>query len=222
MPCTGSQFCSPNGCKAATVANVCESPIVTFLLDGLAADDPATTVMATGFATSCSPPPTTMSVPQSSSGTIHPTNGKPVAGPGNMLVVAGGPFGQLLVKYLETAGITPVYSYYDLMVNQLRGRSPGDAGADPILVNAMQSDVTNSHSFFMIEMVIDPASGTLVFIVYGISAPGTLAATWYFAQKMLPARATLDKSWYIYEWTDGDADMKPSDGDQFKLVASAP
>jgi hypothetical protein len=140
-----------------------------------------------------------------------------------MLVVAGGPFGQLLVKYLETtAGITPIYNFYDSTVNQFRSRGPGDAGADPLLVNAMQSEITDSHSFFMIEMVIDPASGTLVFIVYGSNAAGTLAATWYFSEKMLPARATFDKSWYIYEWTDGDADKTPSDGDQFKLVASAP
>jgi hypothetical protein len=222
MPCMGSQFCSPNGCKAAIVANVCESPIVTFLLDGLAADDPATAVLQTGLATSCNPAPTTTAVPQSTSGAINPTNGKPVTGSGNMLIVAGGPFGQLLVKYLETSGMTPVYSYYDNMVNQLRGRSPGDAGADPIIVNAMQSDVTDSHSFFLIEFVTDPASGTLAFIVYGISAAGTSAATWYFAQKMLPARASLDKSWYVYEWTDLDNDKTASDGDDFKLVASGP
>jgi hypothetical protein len=223
MPCMGAQFCSPNGCKAGIVANVCESPVVTFLLDGLSADDPATDVLQTGLATSCSPPLTMVTkVPQSTSGTINPTNGKPVAGPGDMLIVAGGPFGQLLVKYLETSGITPVYSYYDLMVNQLRGRSPGDAGADPLIVNAMQSDVTDSHSFFLIEFVIDPASGTLAFIVYGINAAGTSAATWYFAQKILPMKSSFDKSWYVYEWTDLDNDKKPSDADLFKLVQSAP
>ena len=51
---------------------------------------------------------------------------------------------------------------------------------------------------------------------------GTQAGAWYFAQKMVPARATLDKSWYVYEWTDQDGNQMPGDADTFKLVATSP
>src|SRR6185312_16544323 len=110
------QFCSPT-CKPAIVSNLCESPVATFLLDGLSIDDAATATVQAGIVASCAPPPTATAVSQATSGVIHPTNGRPVAWGGNMLVIAGGPFGQLLVKYLETAGITPIYNYYDSSVD---------------------------------------------------------------------------------------------------------
>jgi hypothetical protein len=219
--CTDGQFCSTS-CKPAIVSNLCESPVATLLLDGLSIDDAATMSIQTGILASCAPPPNATSVPQMTSGVINPTTGKPVAWGGNMLVIAGGPYGQLLVKYLENAGITPIYNHYDSAVDQILGRKMGDAGADPYIVNATQSQITESHSYFLVETVVDPPSGTLSLIVYGISASGTQAAAWYFVNKLLPIRATLTKAWYVYEWTDGDADMKPGDADTFTLVASAP
>lgn len=219
--CTANQFCSPTACKPAIVANICASAAATLLLDGLPTDDAASAVIQNGLAASCGSSLTLSSVAQATSGLIHPTTGKPVAGSGNMLVAAGGPYGQLLVKYLETAGITPLYSYYDPTVNQLRGRATG-GGSDPFVVNALQTEITEHHSFFVVETVVDPPSGTLALFVYGISASGTQAGRWYFVQKMLPAKASLDKSWYVYEWTDQDNDTLPGDADQFGLVASAP
>jgi len=221
-PCTASQFCSPTACKPAILANICDSPTATVLLDGLQTDDLASATIQSGLVAACAPPPTAVAVAQATSGVIHPTSGKPVAGGGNMAVTAGGPFGQLLVKYLETSGLTPLYSYYDGMVNQLRGRGNGEGGADPLVVDALQTSITDSHSFFLVETVVDPPSGTLTLIVYGISGSGTQAAAWYFVQKMLPVRASLDKSWYVYEWTDQDANQQPGDADLFTLVASSP
>jgi hypothetical protein len=220
--CAATQFCSPTSCKPAIVANICDTPIATVLLDGLSTDDAASAAIQTGLVASCAPPPTATAVAQASSGVIHPTTGRPVVGGGNMLVVAGGPYGQLLIRYLETAGVTPIYGYYDSTVNQLRGRASGEGGADPLIVDALQTTITDSHSFFLVETVVDPASGTLALIVYGISASGTQAGTWYFVQKMLPMRASLVKSWYVYEWTDQDANQQPGDADLFTIVASSP
>jgi hypothetical protein len=220
--CTVSQFCGPTACTPAIMANICDSPKASFLLDGLSIDDAATATIQAGLAAQCAPAPTMTAVDQKTSGFINPTTGKPVAFGGNLLVVVGGPFGQLLIKYLETSGIAPVYNYYDANVDQLLGRRTDDAGADPFIVNAMQSQITESHSYFLVEMVLDSASGTLTFVVYGISASGTQAAAWYFVNKMLPTRSTLMKSWYVYEWTDQDADKKPGDADTFTLVQSSP
>jgi len=39
---------------------------------------------------------------------------------------------------------------------------------------------------------------------------------------MLPARASFDKSYYVYEWTDGGADQQPGVADTFTLLVSGP
>jgi hypothetical protein len=200
---------------------------MTLLLDGLTTDDAATATLQSGLVANCVPAPMTVVVDQKTSGLINPTTGKPVGGGANLVVIAGGPFGQLLLKYLETNRATPIYSYYDANVNQLRSRAPADAGvddggADPLVVNAPQSTVGDSHSFFVVELMLDPPSGTLMLAIYGITASGTEAGAWYFVQKMVPMRASLTKSWYVYEWTDQDANQKPGDADMFTLVATSP
>jgi hypothetical protein len=224
--CSSAQFCSPGGCKSAILSNVCASPAATFLLDGLSTDDAATATLEAGLASNCQPSPKTVVVAQKDSGLINPTTGKPVGGGANMVVIAGGPFGQLLLKYLESTRATPIYSYYDASVNQLRARATtdggmDDGGSDTLVVNAPQSTITDSHSFFVVELMLDPPSGTLMLAIYGVSASGTQAGAWYFVQKMVPARATLDKSWYVYEWTDQDANQMPGDADTFRLVATS-
>jgi hypothetical protein len=64
-------------------------------------------------------------------------------------------------------------------------------------------DSTPSHDLILIELVRDPANGTLVLIGFGQQAESTAAAAQYVANQMLPVanRASYDKAWYAYEWT---------------------
>ena len=39
---------------------------------------------------------------------------------------------------------------------------------------------------------------------------------------MLPALSTYTKSYYVYEWNDGDGDNAPSSADTFTQVLSGP
>ena len=97
--------------------------------------------------------------------------------------------------------------------------------ADPILVTRLQSACAavladggtgGAHNdVFLVELAIDPASGTLALVTYGLCSPGngTQAAAWYWANVMLPNRSTYTDSWYLYEWTDTNGERRAgSDG----------
>ena len=89
------------------------------------------------------------------------------------------------------------------------------------MLSVPQSSITEGHSYFVIETVTEPTSGTFTLAVFGLESPGTRAAAWYFGNAMLPVRDTLTKSWYVYEWRDQDADLAP-DTNEFTLIASGP
>jgi hypothetical protein len=72
------------------------------------------------------------------------------------------------------------------------------------------------------QVVRDPATGTLAFNVAGFAASGTAAGAWYFQNAMVPSIATFTKSWYVYEWTDGGGNQMPDGSDTFTLLAEAP
>jgi hypothetical protein len=95
-----------------------------------------------------------------------------------------------------------------------------DGGAGTAAVDAPRATLTPTHSYFLLESVIDPTTNTLMFAIDGFTSEGTVAATWYFVNVMLPSLSTYDQSYYIYEWTNADADPAGSAGDTFRLVTS--
>jgi hypothetical protein len=229
-----TEFCAATGCLSAVLANVCNSPKSTFLLDGLNVDDATDPIVRDGLLSACFlPTSSAIIVGQSASDTLHqdltgapdPLKGRPVVGSGDMQVVVGGPFGQTLIRYLETQGITSVYNSFDANGARFYRRSV-DGGVDSIIVDAPQADVNQTHSFFLIEMVVDPTTGTLMLAIDGFNAKGTTVAAWFFLNQMLPNRSSLDKSFYVYEWTagpgDGGTNPLPSFADMFTLLASGP
>ena len=72
------------------------------------------------------------------------------------------------------------------------------------------------------ELLTDPASGTLALIGYGAcpNGYGTQAAAWYYANVMLPNAQSYPNSWYIVEWRDGNGDALPNAADTFTIKAS--
>jgi hypothetical protein len=219
VSCGTSQFCGRSGCRSAVVANVCDSTYATILLDGLEFDDASAPVLNAGLSAGCPTPPTVRSVAQGTAGTINATTGQPVVGSGDLQLVLGGPYGQLLIRYLEESGVTPVYTVSDDNGLRFYVRS-ADGGPGTVAVDAPHATLTPTHSYFLFESVIDPTTKTLMFAIYGFSSEGTVAATWYFVNVILPALSTYDQSYYIYEWTNADADPAGSAGDTFRLVTS--
>src|SRR5262249_48471316 len=160
------QFCGNTGCHTATIANLCESATATFLLDGLSVDEATVPLVHDGFVATCSPSTTPKTVAQASAGTVNPTTGRPVVGSGNLQVVGGGTYGQKLMNYLESSGLTAVYNTYDGSTAQFNVRS---GGGSTVVVNATAAQLTDSHSYFVIETVADPATGTLTLGTYGFT-----------------------------------------------------
>jgi hypothetical protein len=219
--CPATQFCAnasaPPLCMNNVLANVCNSKSATFLLDGLQADQEAAVVVRQAIAARCTPPPMAKSVSQSVSIAINTTTGQPVAGGGELLVAIGGDSAQRLVNYLEDSGASPVYNEYDgLNTLWFKRRDAGNA----ILATVSKSTLTATHDYFLVEVVLDPISGTLSLVLYGVDSPGTKAAAYYFADTMLPAIATYTHNWYLFEWMGVSVDGAPGPGDTFTLLAS--
>jgi hypothetical protein len=218
VACTvGTQFCNGAACKETVMANLCQSPKATVIQDGITEDDTVGTAMATALG-SCSPTVSVRTVLQSvvegSNLDIVADGGRPLLGPGDMLVAAGGSFGQHAVDFLESKSSTPVVSTQVGTTITFVKRSNGQ-----ILRTLQESDLTASHDFALIELAVEPSNGTLTLIAQGLLASGTRAAGFYLTQVVAVSPATYDQAYYLYEWTDADADAMP-DANEFVLVSS--
>ena len=193
---------------------------MTFTLSGAPIDDALAAVFAAAFASACPAPPVTVAEPETASFAINPTTAQPVAGAGDVIVVIGGPYTSNVAKYVESQGLTRIYDTTpDFEVVGFYGRS-ADGGVDPEVAVAPISSFTANNDYFKIEMVVDPVSGTRIFQVYGIYAPGTLAAAWFFENRVLPNLGAFPLRYYVYEWIHGDTGTNPGASDTFTLIAS--
>jgi hypothetical protein len=193
---------------------------MTFILSGAPVDDALTPVLAAALTSGCPSPPVTTIEPEAASVAINPTTAQPVAGAGDIIVELGGPYTSKVARYVESQGLTRIYDTTpDGNVVGFYAHS-ADGGADPEVAVEPFSAFTPTHDFFKIEMVVDPVSGTRIFQVYGIFAPGTVAATWFFQNRVLPNLSAYPLRYYVYEWTHGDAGANPGASDTFTLIAS--
>lgn len=151
----------------------------------------------------------------SATGVLNPSTGAPLGGTGQLLVAAGGPDVQMLVSYLE-AGPSPVYySSTNTLVPAFVDRSTGAT-----LASIPMASVTPTHDIFLLELVVDPVSGVLSFVCYGVDSSGTAAGAWYFQHNVLAAASSAMQHWMIIEWTAQAGGVGPAQGDTFEVVAS--
>jgi hypothetical protein len=206
--------CSGAGCGSLSMIDLCRHPHTTLLKDGYPADDAANAIMQSALVANCLPPPMSAVLEKGAPGAIDPSTGRPLAGPNDLLTVAGGAFVQKTVAFLDLTGATPLY----LVANdsaqswQYLSRAPGG----PIAAEMPYAAFSATHDLILIELVRDAVSGTPVLIAFGQEAESTTAAARYIANEMLPNRSRYDKSWYVYEWTEHDA------GATYSLKASGP
>jgi len=217
--CTTAQFCTGAACTDMVVDEVCANAHATVVLDGLAADEDAGSTIGAALAASCTPAVVVAALGQDAGGVLDPATNRPITGVGDTFVAGGGAFGQLGVAYMNNQSLTPVYVTVDgnAMTASFVQRSSKTA-----LVTAPMSNLTAAHDYFVVQLAVEPTSGTLCFIAYGFFAPGTSAAAFWASTQMVPNRATYKDRWYVYEWTD-NADggaPGPSADDTFNLVAS--
>ena len=222
--CSSSQYCSSTGCTVVSIANICGNGQTTMLLNSYPADNDSNAVLQGGLTSQCAPPPTAGQIAQTSPGPINPSTGQPVAGGGNLLTVAGGfsfSAGQLPRLGRHHAGLprAPRSDYWRYYRRGGGADAGPDGGAsDAVVAEISWTDSTAARDIILIELVRDPASGTLALIVFGQHAESTAAAARYVATQMLPVanRSTYDKSWYVYDWRAA-SDAGP---ETFTLIAS--
>jgi hypothetical protein len=211
--CMRTQFCTGVSCDNAALENVCASPRATVVLDPFATDNQAGTALGAALANGCTPPVTVSMTSQDSGAALDPSTGRPMTGPGDMLVAGGGFFGQQAVAYMENAKIAPLSLGTDGTNAWIRNTR---TSANVVLVpNAM---LTSHHDYFALEVTVEPTSGTLCFFGYGMYEPGTTAAAYYFQNNVIANRAMFPDVWYVYEWTDTDNSGTPNAGDTFTLM----
>lgn len=212
--CSDTEFCGVTECLPVSLANVCSTPRVALIRGSLRPDDLSGDVVAQALG-ACPTPPARREISQDEPGVTNAQTGQPVGGPGELVVVAGGPFGQRLARYLEDNGIAPVsHQFVEGARYELHRSRDGE-----VLASMALADNTSTHDFALIELARDSQSGTLALVVSGFKAEGTAAAAWYFANTMLPGLSSFEESFYIYEWTDAGPPGADSE-DEFVLLDS--
>jgi len=216
VSCGASSFCDGTQCVAQQLSNSCQDPSITVILDGLSGDDPVSLLLAAALGSTCSSA-SVRQVSQLDGGVLDPASGAPLVGASELLAVAGGPFGQQLVAYLEGAGITPVYFQQDATTSSFLLRDGGS------VVTVNNSDLAGgARDDFVLEMVKDPASGSLTLVVYGFYSPGTAAGGWYVQNALLPQLPGYAERWYVFGWADNNGNGAPDSLSEFTLIASGP
>ena len=153
-----------------------------------------------------------VTVEQADATSINPTTGQPLSGK-DLLALAGGPFGQRAIRFLDSAGSSPIYPAQTASGLYEYRRSSDDT---PV-VTFEPSTLSSSHDYLLIQMARDELTGSPAVMAYGFNEYGTAAAVWYFANTMLPSLASHGNAWYVFEWTD-DGDAMPDAGDTFAAL----
>ena len=220
VACTSTQFCTPTGCDEAVFTNVCVNGAATVVNDPYTPDNDAGATM--GYALQgCTDAGIALAiVPQTQPGVLIPDGDagwQPNTGVGNTLVAGGSWWGQLSVAYMDDHALTPVYFTNDGYTSKIFQRATGLT-----LVSTPDSMLTANHDYFILEMAVEPQSGTLCLFGQGIFDKGTTAAAYIAATQIIPDRANHPAPWYVYEWVDGDMDGVPNAADTYNLIASGP
>ena len=213
VACTEAQYCDGKACLDATFANVCHAPKATVVLDGIAADDEPGMVLGAalvGCGLAVQYVPTWMATG------VLADDGRPMTGPGNMLVTVGGSYTQPSVAYME-ASLSPIFTRSAFAGQNLQVVV---RATQATLLDIAVSSLSPAHDYFVLQIAYEPSSASLCLIDYGFYAPGTKAAAWYTATNVLPHRGAYTDRWYVYEWQDTDVSGDPSIGDVFAKKAS--
>jgi hypothetical protein len=211
--CSSTQFCTGLACDDAILKNICANPKATWIADPYGPDNTAGNDMGAALA-GCLPTVTVFTVNEDAGVAQDPLSGRPLTGAGNTLVAGGGWFGHASVLYLDNQKLTPLILSHDGTNAWIRNQK-----TNVNIVFVTEASVTAHHDYFLLELSVEPVSGTLCFFGYGMLSAGTIAAGYYFRNNVAPALSTFTDAWYVYEWTDtSDAGM-PNTGDTFTLLA---
>ena len=154
--CGPSEFCTGTACEASAWTHVCDNPLSTILLDDLDGDQAAATSIQDALGQLCTAPGYQVrAVDPQNVAVIDLNTGRPLTRGGELLIAPGGSFRQKLVDYLESQGITNPYDRSTLDEVTLATRDGG------VIVDVPVSTVSDTHDYFILELVREPIRGSL-------------------------------------------------------------
>jgi hypothetical protein len=216
--CGSTQFCGLRDCRDLTLANVCSVSNVIVILDTTKNDAEGNRVtgraIGSALEAQCGSRPALTEAEQDSVAALNLTTGQPVSDGGELLVVAGGPFYQMLEGYLENEKIAPLY--WKVLPDATEYRKTRD---DETVLSLPIAGDHDSRDLFIIQFMRDPKSGSLILNAQGLWLSGTVAAAYQVENAILPNLAAADQAWYAYEWEDKDGDKAPDLG-EIREIAS--
>ncbi len=216
--CAPGDFCDGTQCNTPTYPNFCNNRDVYVIYDGVPVDNAAANVMASTIKANCPPTVSVTYGLQTNPALVDQATGEPLTGPGSTVVLTGGPWPNKPVKWLEmTRKSTKVWYSQNGVTHFWHRRSNGS------VITQIAAAACSPHlDQFIVELLTDPANGTLALIGYGAcpNGYGTQAAAWFYANVMLPNAQSYPNSWYIVQWRDGNADALPNAADTFTILAS--
>ena len=143
--------------------------------------------------------------------------GNPTGISGIIVTIAGPGVNTVVHYYEQVAGITPVYFLWDGVRNNFVVRATGQKFAVSV------GNTVAGDDLFLIEGFVD-GSGRTVYVLYGFSWQGTLAAATFFSNYVKNHLSQFANSWYIYEWRDASSGLSansvPDAGDTYNQLAS--
>lgn len=170
--------------------------------------------LAQALVDKCANSQTVREVSQTVADALNPSSGHPVSGSDELLVIAGS-------SYFQKGADFMVVNQFAPLTNQVGGGGNYEiknSSTGVVIASELPSEASDSHDIFGIDFMREPASGSLVLNAYGFSSAGTAAATYYFEHSIAGVTGSPNV-WYVGEWADKDADLKP-DADEFTIIAS--
>jgi hypothetical protein len=145
-------------------------------------------------------------------------SGRPLIGFGEIVFAPGGSYFHKTVGYLEKQKLIKTTIEVTTGEGGIKGYQFKDINGSIVGDNQSFQSNANEWDFFSIELVVEPKSGSLVVIAYGLWGSGTKAAAYYLVNEILENPQKYTSSWYVFKW-ENTGDNEPDANDTFTLLA---
>ena len=195
---------------ALSFAQLCDFESHVIIENGIAIDDDAGLRLSEAVKVGCESTITRRMVSQDDASAVDADTGRPLVLPNELIVLGGGDGPHHVVRYLlemDTplvwSGSAPV-TIIERATNRVIARGP----------------TNSSNDYILLQVVMEPISGTIAFSGQGLTGNGTSASALYFEQVISPRIADENTSWIVVQWTDSDGTIGASENDTYTVIES--
>jgi hypothetical protein len=195
-------------------ATLCGFTSLTVIHCGNVSADSDGDMIQAAIATQCAAGQAERTVLQTDPAILNQTTHQPLLAANDLAVAGGGELVENINAYYRAQNAWPViltgsttYTWTERATGQVLATGP-------------YSGITATHDYGLVMLLRDPNGVSSVMTGFGFGAPGSLVAVYFFQTVIAPAIASDRHTWYLLEWTNGDADINPSAGDTFSVLGS--